>query len=173
MLLVKIIQRAKDLMNSGADLSAATPNLDFFLKNPDSYRWIKNLLDRFCSLDDFDVMTTIKNWSEHPDKILSTLCRFLVDRNLFKIRLQAEPFDPETVNSKKREATRQLNITEEETSYFVFTGEAINTTYDPGDEKINILFKDGSIKDISQVDNALIHQQLASPVKKYYICYLR
>jgi UDP-3-O-[3-hydroxymyristoyl] glucosamine N-acyltransferase len=41
------------------------------------------------------------------------------------------------------------------------------------DERINILFKDGSVKDISQIDNALIHQQLSGPVKKYYICYYR
>ena len=47
----------------------------------------------------------------------------------------------------------------------MFTGEAINTTYDTSDERINILFKDGSVKDISQIDNALIHQQLSGPVK--------
>ena len=68
---------------------------------------------------------------------------------------------------------KELQISEEETEYFVFTGEAINTTYDPSDERINILFKDGTVKDISQIDNALIHQQLSGPVKKYYICYLR
>ena len=67
----------------------------------------------------------------------------------------------------------RLSITEEEAGYFVFSGEATNTTYDPGDERINIFFKDGSVRDISQIDNALIHQQLAGPVKKYYICYYR
>ena len=60
----------------------------------------------------------------------------------------------------------------EEAKYFVFTGQAVNTTYNSADEKINILFRDGSIKDISQVDNALIQQTLASTVKKFYICHL-
>ncbi len=60
---------------------------------------------------------------------------------------------------RKKKLAETLNITEEETDYFVFTGEASNTTYDPGDERINILFKDGTVKDISQVDNALIQQQ--------------
>ena len=64
-----------------------------------------------------------------------------------------------------------MGISEKEADYFVFTGEASNTTYDPRDERINILFKDGTIKDISKVDNALIHQNLSSTVKKYYICY--
>jgi hypothetical protein len=66
----------------------------------------------------------------------------------------------------------RLGVTAEEARYFVFTGQAVNTTYNPLDEKINILFKDSSVKDISQVDNALIQQTLASTVKKFYICYL-
>ena len=65
-----------------------------------------------------------------------------------------------------------LNITQREAEYFVFGGEAVNTTYDPSEERINIFYKDGTIKDISKVDNALIQHNLASPVKKYYICYL-
>ena len=77
------------------------------------------------------------------------------------------------IQSKKKEVMEKLEINKEEADYFVFTGEAINTTYNPLDERINILFKDGSVKDISKVDNALIHQHLASTVKKQYICYLR
>ena len=66
--------------------------------------------------------------------------------------------------------SRALSIGAAEARYFVFTGEAVNTTYNPADEKINILFKDGSVRDISQVDNALIQQTLSSPVKKFYLC---
>ena len=68
---------------------------------------------------------------------------------------------------------REMDFTREESSYFIFTGEAVNTTYNPADERINILFKDGSVRDISMVDHALIQQTLSSPVRKYYICYLR
>jgi len=118
-------------------------------------------------------MCTIKNWSSHPDKILSTLCRSLVDRRLLKIRLQTEPFNEKLIEEKRCEVAKSLHISEKEAGYFVFTGEAINTTYDPSDERINILFKNESVKDISQIDNALIHQQLSGPVKKYYICYYR
>jgi len=172
MLLVKIIRRAKDLIKKGMPTIAATEALNFFLNNPDQ-RSIEKHLDLFCNMDDYDVMCTIKNWSTHPDKILSTLSRCLVDRKLFKIKLQAEPFDEKTIKEKKCKVIEYLGISEEESGYFVFTGEAINTTYDPTDERINILFKDGAIKDISKIDNALIHQQLSGPVKKYYICHYR
>jgi uncharacterized protein len=44
--------------------------------------------------------------------------------------------------------------------------------YQTLDERINILFKDGMVKDISKIDNALIQQNLSAPVKKFYICML-
>jgi uncharacterized protein len=109
----------------------------------------------------------------HKDIILSHLCRFLIDRRLLKVRLQAEPFDPSLVSDLGLTILRQLKIREEDLHYLVFTGETENTTYDPSDERIQILFKDGIIRDISQVDNALIHQTLASPMKKFYICYYK
>jgi HD superfamily phosphohydrolase len=173
MMLVKIIQRAKELITSGIKIEAATTALNYFLQNPSVNHKTEEHLDTFCSLDDFDVMATVKNWMDHPDKILSTLCRGLVDRKLYKVKLQADAFDDSLVNEKKKVLKQRFGISNEETGYFVFTGEAINTTYSLEDERINILFKDGSVKDISKVDNALIHQHLSSPVKKQYICYLR
>ena len=173
MMLVKIIQRAKELIIAGSKIEAATSALNYFLQNPSANHKTEEHLDTFCSLDDFDVMATVKKWMDHPDRILSTLCRGLVDRKLYKVKLQADSIDASFVNEKKKELMKRFSISNEEADYFVFTGEAINTTYNPEDERINILFKDGSVKDISNVDNALIHQHLSSPVKKQYICYLR
>jgi len=173
MMLVKIIQRAKELIAGGTKTEAATSALNYFLQNPSTDHKTQEHLDTFCSLDDFDVMATVKNWIDHPDKILSTLCKGLVDRKLYKVRLQGNSFHNSVVNEKKKELMQRFGINNEEAGYFIFTGEAMNTTYNPEDERINILFKDGSVKDISKVDNALIHQHLSSPVKKHYICYLR
>ena len=169
----KAVMRAKDLIKEKIPAIAATEALNFFLNNSGDHQFIKQHLDKFCNLDDYDVMCTIKNWSTHPDKILSILCRSLVDRRLLKIKLQTEPFTEKAIQEKRCEVAKYLQVTEKEAEYFVFTGEAINTTYDTSDERINILFKDESVKDISQIDNALIHQQLSGPVKKYYICYYR
>jgi hypothetical protein len=169
-MLVRIIERAQELLSQGVSVPSASVLLDFFLQN-NSNLSIEKYLDKFCQLDDYDVLSAIKNWIYHPDKILSTLCRGLVERRLLKVKLQAEAFDPAWINEQRNRICSQLNVTEEESRYFIFRGEAINTTYDPYEEKINILFKDGTVKDISKVDNALIQQSLASPVKKHYICY--
>lgn len=101
------------------------------------------------------------------------LCGFLIDRKLLKVKLQNDPFPFSVVAEKKKEVIHQLNISEKEADYFVFTGEASNTIYSLADENINILFKDGTVRDISGIDNALIHRHLNSTIKKYYICFLR
>ena len=77
------------------------------------------------------------------------------------------------VDALRTDLAERLKITPDEAAYFIFTGEAVNTTYNPNDEHIKILYKDGTTSDISKVDNALIHQQISSPVKKYYLCYFR
>jgi len=173
MLLVRIIRRAKELIKNNLPAIAATDALNFFLNNSADEGFIKQHLDKFCNLDDYDVMCTIKNWSTHTDKILSLLCRSLVDRRLLKIKLQTEPFNEDAIKEKTCEVAKCLHISEQDARYVVFTGDAINTTYDANDERINILFKNGDVKDISQIDNALILQQLSGPVKKYYICFYR
>ncbi len=169
-MLVRIIERAQELIAKGIPITSSSILLDFFLQHTDTLS-IEIHLDKFCQLDDYDVLSAIKNWIYHPDKILSTLCRGLVERKLLKVKLQAENFDDEWITEQRNKICKWLAITQEESRYFIFRGEAINTTYDPMEEKINILFKDGSVKDISRVDNALIQQSLASPVKKHYICY--
>lgn len=173
MMLVKIIQRAKELIAAGKPVNALSVELDFFLKNNDGASFIEQHFETFCRLDDHDVMATIKNWSHHPDKILSALCRSLVERKLFKVKLQAAPFEESFVKEKTIEVMDKLGVNNNEAGYFVFTGETSNTTYDPMDERINILFKDGTVKDISTVDNALIQHNLSGAVRKYYICYMR
>lgn len=176
MMLVKIIHRAKELITKGEKLTAASDAFNFFLHQTSDHVKVEQHLDTFCRLDDHDIMASIKNWCMHPDKILATLCRCLSERRLYKIKLQAEPVDKNFLQEKIKEAKAKMTISEEEAGYFVFTGIASTTTYNPSDERINILFKDGTIRDISEVDNALIQQNnnlSIGEIKKYYICYMR
>ena len=130
-------------------------------------------LEEFCNLDDYDVTAAIKGWCHHEDKILSYLCTGIINRQLLKVQYFANPVDETLIQEKNAEACLKLNLTTEEAGWLVFTGDVSSSTYNLEDEHIHILFKDGSVKDISQVDNALINQNLMGKVKKYYICYLR
>ncbi|MBX2932888.1 MAG: HD domain-containing protein [Ferruginibacter sp.] len=162
-MLQRIIKRAKQIK------AAAQQPLHKFITQP-----IQTVtLQEFCNLDDYDVLAAIKHWCSHDDKILSTLCNGIINRQLLKIRYFGEPVPQEMVDEKIVQACNTLNLTEEEASWLVFSGEVSSSTYNTKEEHINILFKDGSIKDISEVDNALINQHLMGKVKKYYICYLK
>lgn len=168
-MLQKILRRAIEVK-----AKAPSPFLNIFLEGGEKIKaGAQHWLFEFCQLDDHDVMGAIKYWQLHEDKILSLLCRSLVERKLLKVKLQAESFSETLVNEKSREVCSALGIAGKDIRYVVFTGEASNTTYDAADERINILFKDGTVKDISQVDNALVQHNLKNTVKKYYICYYR
>jgi hypothetical protein len=117
-------------------------------------------------------MFAVKHWSNHPDIILSTLCRSLLNRKLYKSRLQTAPFNDEEICMEKKKLAVKFDISLRDASYFIFTGEAANTTYQLQDERINIVSKNGTYRDISLVDDPLIHKTLSMPVKKFYICQL-
>lgn len=172
MMLVRIIRRAKELLRKGETIEAGSRAFDFFLKNQDPASF-QEFLPVFCRLDDHDVMATIKNWCLHPDKILAILCKSLVERRLFKTKLQAAEIPEYWLKEVQEAVSQKLEISRDDAAYFAFTGLAQNTTYNIEDERIRILFKDGSIRDISEVDNALIQHNLSRPVKKYYICFYR
>lgn len=130
-------------------------------------------LEEFCNLDDYDVLSAIKEWSNHDDTVLSYLCKGIIDRCLLKIKYFPQPVDEVLLKQKREEAQKKLGLCNSDEEWLVVTGEASSSTYNVKDENIQILFKDGSVKDISQVDDALINAGVSGKIKKYYICYLR
>jgi uncharacterized protein len=162
-MLIKIIKRAK-YVKAPTQLP-----LNQFINEPVE----KVTLEQFCNLDDYDVVSAIKGWCTHEDKVLSFLSRGIINRHLLKVKYFAEPVSEKMMEEKVSEAMQKMSISTEDASWLVFTGEASSSTYNFEDEHIHILFKDGSVKDISEVDDALINQNLSGKIKKYYICYLR
>ncbi|MEY3060321.1 MAG: hypothetical protein RL000_1673 [Bacteroidota bacterium] len=170
MTLVKILERANWLYQNG--------HKDIDQKDELSHLLFGNLsqinrveLEKFCMLDDSDVISSIKKWKNHTDPVLSILCNALLNRRLLKLRLQNTPITLEEVLEKRKDIAGRVGISQEDANFLVFTGEAENSLYNPNNERINILFKDGDVRDISQVDSPLIHQNLSHPVKKFYICF--
>ncbi|MEO6220006.1 MAG: HD domain-containing protein [Ginsengibacter sp.] len=165
-MLVNIIKRAREVQ-------AVAPSevLNIFLKEAHLHSEIDGKLDAFCLLDDYDVMAAIKHWTGHSDRVLSILCTDIINRKLLKVKYSGNEFEKFEIEEKEAQVTRYLKINEEDAPYFVFTGQVINDTYKVNEEHIRILFKNGNVKDISEVDNALINQTLFGTVKKFYICY--
>jgi HD superfamily phosphohydrolase len=171
-LLVTILKRAKELAERKTVLFC-TPALKKFLYNEyDKNDFIKSpdLLDEFAKLDDYDIMTSIKVWTEHKDRVLSMLCKQLVDRRLFHVEMQKNPFKEERILEIKKEVQKRFKLNSEEVNYFVFTGNVTNDAYRADKIRINILFKDGNTADIAEASDQLSIDVLSRTVKKYYLC---
>jgi len=170
MTLVKILERANWLYQKGDHTIDHKDDLSHLLFGHLT-QINRTELEKFCTLDDSDVISSIKKWRKHPDPVLSILCNALLNRDLLKLRLQNESITLDEVLEKRKAIANSLSIRQEDANFLVFTGEAENSLYNPNNERINILFKNGEVRDISQVDSPLIHQNLSHPVKKFYICF--
>ncbi len=176
-LLINILRRAKELYNKGFKLFAP-PSLEFFLSqkfpkitsnSTDDTKY--QLLNNFLSLDDSDIISSLKVWQNHNDNILSALCKQMNNRKLYKIELQNNPFPINKIDELKEKAIKKLNIAENEVNYFVFSDSVIGNTYNINDNKISILFNNGSLVDISEASDMLNIQILSKITKKYFLCY--
>lgn len=174
MLLINILTRAKELAHYGEELFA-TPALKYFLYKDlteEDFKENPEHLEYFCQLDDNDVMASIKVWQSHSDKILSMMCKMLILRKLYKVALSSESL-ASILEEKQTKARELWKLNDNELKYFVFAGVTSNSTYNINDELIKIETKNGTIKNITEIDDSLVNQTLARAVRKNYICYIQ
>ena len=151
-MLISTLLRAKELASQGVELFAS-PALHFFLYNDINHTEFHNnpdCLENFIQLDDNDIWTALKVWSNHPDKVLSTLSLGMINRNIFKVENSAEPIGEDRIKELTLQISQQLGITLSEANYFVSTPSIEKNMYDPADDSIDIIYKDGTIKNIAE-----------------------
>ena len=171
-MLREILKRAK-LVSRQRELPA-TPALNYFLRHEGAFTEADDMektLEAFARLDDFDVMTAVKLWCDDLDFVLSELCRRLINRHLFRIEISQEPFDPNYVDDILHAIAKQYNLSLYDASFMLLQGISSNHAYHPGKSAINILYKDGTVKDISVASDQLNISVLSQPVIKHFICY--
>ena len=170
---VNILKRAKELALNGDELFCSPALHEFLFNKHDLQSFKKNpkLLSVFAELDDIDIMGAIKVWVNHSDKTLSKLCKMIINRDLYKIKLQRKKFSNEEVEKISSIIKHKLKITDAECSYFVFQGNITNNAYNPKMDKINILLKNGEILDIKKAADTFNISALSTPVKKWFICF--
>ena len=174
-MMISTLTRAKELALRGVELFAS-PALRFFLYHPiDKKEFYKNpdCLENFIQLDDNDIWTALKVWSNHSDVVLSTLSRGMINRRLFKVEVASSPITRPRKEEILSRISKQLNINKKEANYFLSTSSIENNMYKKEDDSIEIIYKDGSTRDIAKASDMLNISLLSRKVKKYYICYLR
>ncbi len=174
-MLISTLLRAKELASQGIELFAS-PALHFFLYNditPTEFYSNPDCLENFIQLDDNDIWTALKVWSTHTDKVLSTLSMGMINRNIFKVEISSEPISEDRKKELTLQISQQLDIPLSEANYFVSTPSIEKNMYDPADDSIDIIYNDGTIKNIAEASDMLNISLLSKKVKKYYLCYQR
>ncbi len=178
-MLKSILKRAKYLSLNGETLFASPP-FKYFLYNDttlnDFFNHEKNcnaqsILETFALLDDNDLISAMKIWTKHPDKVLSQLCSNFINRKLFRNIIQDSPFDENLIEDIKKKTAAKLSLPVNEMDYFVMSDTIENSAYKQETDKILIKEDNNTITEIINVADMLNIKALSSTVSKYFLCY--
>jgi len=173
--LVNTLRRAKHLIKQGQKVFAS-PALAYFLNNDIDAQWFathEESLRMYAELDDSDIWSALKVWKHHDDKILATLATDMTDRHLFKVEVTEERPSEEYLQEKAKTIAKAMGISIDDTHYMMTLTEIGKDMYNPEDDSIGILYKDGTVKDIAEASEILNVQLLSKKIRKYYLCYQR
>ena len=170
-MLINLIMRAKNQVRAGSNFPVSE-EFEFFLKNQVSlvdFQENPQILQKFLSLDDYDIWGAIKLWKNNPDYILANISQMFLTRNLFKINLVNEPFSEEEIQDQIQKTQQKLGVSKEDLPYFFSYGKVSNYGY-LATERINILTKKGNMIDVALAADLPNIQVMSKIVEKFYVC---
>lgn len=157
----------------------ATPALGYFfdhnlngIEKINSEPVLSYTLDAYTKLDDSDIIVSLKEWSDHSDKVLSEISKRIINRNLFHVDVSNKPFDEKKISNLKEKVVSKYKISGDDADYFVFSDRIKNKAYSIGkDNQITVLFKNSKTADIAEASDLSNIIALSETVEKYYLCY--
>ena len=172
-LLIKILERAKQLAREGVELFCP-PALHYFLyqhMTGDAFVQDSYALQQYALLDDSDILSAIKAWQAQSDTTLRLLAEAFVNRRLFKGRLLEQPLTAEERNSLLQQYAQKFGITASDAEYFFTEHVSTSNTYSEKDDSIDILYNDGKVRNIAEASEMLNLQTLTYKPQKLYLFY--
>ncbi|MCK0179223.1 HD domain-containing protein [Flavobacteriaceae bacterium S0862] len=170
-LLIRVLKRANELIKTGLNLSASKAFLYFLNNDINKDSFTAESLEVFSKLDDYDIISALKEWQNHDDFTLSNLCEMIINRELLKIKIKNKKIKEENLKKHIENLKNTYNISSAEAEYFVFKGEISNQAYQRDSQQISILYKSGKVVEVAKASDYLNLKALAKPVTKYYICF--
>lgn len=166
-MLIHALQRARELVMEGVELEAPRHLGWLLYRQPEQQFEPDELLKHFAKLDDNDIITAIKYWTESTDPTLAYLAQGLLDRRLLRLEWHSQPVAA-GYTARIYEQVRQTFGPAMKAEHLVYVGQESNRAYDESKDQINILFKQGYILPLTECSDVPLYTQL---VTKYYICY--
>ena len=175
-MLVNTLHYAKRLASDGKELFAS-PALRYFLYNDVDANFFEanreQALHYYSMLDDSDIWSALKVWMNSDDKILSLLATNVINRHIFRVEIYDEPVPQERIDDVLNEISNYFDISKDDARYLISVNTIQKDMYDVNDDRIAILYKDGTIRDISDASEILNVALLSKKIRKYYLCYQR
>ena len=173
--LIKILSRAKEIARSPLTAHRSplfcSPALQYFLYQPvtfDMFSTNSEALEQYALLDDNDVLSAIKAWISSDDKVLSALSRSFINRQLFRGELLSEPLSDKQKQALNKHYAHLLGISEQEAAYCWSEHVSTSNTYSEKADSIDILYSDGTVRDIAEASEILDLEALTrKPTKRY------
>jgi HD superfamily phosphohydrolase len=170
-LITRVLKRAKELSHQGVELPASTA-LTYFLKHKiDAGNFTDAVLDTFSKLDDYDIISAMKEWCDVDDFVLSELSKAIINRDLLQVKIRKKAFAKAKLDKYIAALMTTHNLSESEAAYFVFSGTISNQAYNYTQGGINILLSNGKIVDVVKASDQLSLKSLMKTVVKNYICF--
>ncbi len=168
-MLIQVLLRARELTALGHRFPVSD-SLSFFLRAEDNHRDQKAyqdiLLHHFAQLDDSDMYSALKWFERSQDPTLSFLSSSLLHRRLFRIEWRNTPFE-ESYTKQIREAI-EMRFPDKVSANLLLEGSESNRAYNDQKDEIKILYKDGSVRLLSEVADYDVHTRF---IVKHYLCY--
>lgn len=171
LMLTKVLKRAKELTQKGEELPCSKPLQFFLLHKVELHEFDTKVLAHFAALDDFDIVSALKEWQSHSDFILSQLSTMIINRDLLKIHLSNDKVSKQEVQDYQSQVMAIFGLSATEATYFVYKGKIKNQAYNKEGEPIRILKKDKTIEDVADTSDQFNSKALLNMVTKYYICF--
>ena len=171
LMLIAALLRAKALVKLGQQLAASAP-LSFFLQREptreDFGQERNNLLEQFARLDDFDIVSALKNWMDNEDQLLAFLSSSIINRRLFRLEFRSTPFEDAYIREIQQEVLEWSGLGEWALDFLLIRGKESNSAYTKSKDEIRILHKSGEVFPMSQSTD---YDLQSRAVTKYYLCY--
>jgi HD superfamily phosphohydrolase len=171
-MVLKIFERVKDLLKENIFVDIPKHLQVFFNRNirREDFQNDSTLLQNFVALDDVDIWYAIKTWQNHNDTVLANLSQNIINRNLFKIKLEVG-LKTEGLEANILQNFEEKKIPKNLQKYFYKKGQISNNGYASQNANIKILMKNGNILDVSEASDLPTIKAMSNIVKKNYICY--
>lgn len=175
--LIKILSRAKELARSQEPVANSqqlfcSPALRYFLYQSvtfDMFSPTSTALEQYAMLDDNDVLSAIKTWISSEDKVLSVLSESFINRRLFRGELLNEPLNDEQKAMLNKQYAEALGVSQEDATYLWCEHVSTSNTYSEKADSIDILYSDGTVRDIAEASEILDLEALTRKPKKLYL----